>query len=68
MAGLLDVIFVANVTTEGARGDTNCVVTIEEAVEVPDDRIVDKGGGAGATKARDDVASVLVPVIRKITS
>lgn len=59
----------ATVTTGGARGDTNwaeLAVAAGEAGEA-DVRMVESGGGAGATKpARDTTVSVLVPKDKQI--
>lgn len=56
--------FVATVTTGGARGEINCVeLATGEAGDTTELRIVDSGGGAGATKpVRGGTVSVLVTV------
>lgn len=56
----------ATVTTGGARGDTKCdEVAAGEAGDTMEVRMVDRGGGAGATNPdRETTVSVLVPIKR----
>lgn len=63
---MLVTAFVATVTTGGARGDTKCdEVATGEAGDTMEDRMVDRGGGAGATNPeRLTTVSVLVPIKR----
>lgn len=58
-------LFVATVTTGGARGETNCVeLAAGDAGDATELRIVESGGGAGATNPeRDTTVSVLVPKV-----
>lgn len=58
--------FEATVTTGGARGETKCDdVATGDAGDAIEARMLDSGGGAGATKpVRDATESVLVPAIK----
>lgn len=62
-AVILVATFDAMVTTEGARGGTKCPeVATGEAGDPIEVRMVDSGGGAGATKPeRETTVSVIVP-------
>lgn len=64
-AVILVATFDATVTTEGARGGTKCPdVAAGEAGDPIEVRIVDSGGGAGATNPeREAMVSVTVPGI-----
>lgn len=68
-AVILVATFEATVTTEGARGGTKCPeVAAGEAGDPIEVRIVESGGGAGATKPeRDTTVSVTVPGINKLS-
>lgn len=55
--------FVAMVTTGGALGDTKCALVTGDAGDETGTRIVDNGGGAGATNpARVVTISDIVPI------
>lgn len=58
---------VATVTTGGARGDTNCDDVIDIIDEL-EDFMLDKGGGAGATKLEREEATSEEPEIIHIIS
>lgn len=64
---MLVAAFEATVTTGGARGETKCDdVATGDAGEATEVRMLDSGGGAGATNpVRDATESVLVPVNNK---
>lgn len=67
-AVILVATFEATVTTDGARGGTKCPeVAAGEAGDPIEVRMVDSGGGAGATKPeRETMVSVIVPEINKL--